>query len=198
MIAFLRGTVFACTDEAVFLDVHGVGFRIFMATPALRRLKTGEEVLIHTCLVHKEDAMLLYGFLDPADKALFMKLINVSGVGPKTALAVLSVLSADQFYAAVLSENSKLLAKVPGIGPKTAQRLILELKSTLEKEAPKGGTAGGAAPFPTAGDDAIAALEALGYEPVVALKAVQAVRAQNPDLDLQTVVKTALRQLMKE
>lgn len=199
MIAFLRGTVFDCSDEALLLEVDGIGFRILMAAPALRQLKTGERVLIHTYLAHKEDAMLLYGFLNPADKALFIKLINVSGVGPKTALAVLSVFSADQFYTAVLSENTKLLAKVPGIGQKTAQRIILELKSALEKEAPKFTTAAGVATTPAAsGDDAVAALEALGYEPVVALKAVQAVRAKNPDLDLQTVVKTALRQLMKE
>ena len=69
MIAFLRGTVFACSDEAVLLDVHGIGFQILMAAPALRQLKAGEEVLIHTYLAHKEDAMLLYGLLDPADRA---------------------------------------------------------------------------------------------------------------------------------
>ncbi len=199
MIAFLRGTVYDRSEEALLLEVNGIGFRILMAAPALQQLKTGEQILIHTYLAHREDAMLLYGFLNPADKALFIRLINVSGVGPKTALAVLSVLTAEQFYAAVLGENIKILSKVPGIGQKTAQRLILELKSTLEKEAPKFITAAGDTPMPLSpGDDAVAALEALGYEPAVALKAVQAVRAENPDLDLQTVVKTALRQLMKE
>lgn len=199
MIAFLRGTVFDRSDEALFLEVNGIGFRILMAAPVLQQLKTGEQVLIHTYLAHREDAMLLYGFLNPADKALFIKLINVSGVGPKTALAILSVLSADQFHAAVLGENTKLLTKVPGIGQKTAQRLILELKSTLEKEAPKFTTGSGDAGTPLApGDDAVAALEALGYEPVVALKAVNEVRAKNPEFDLQTVVKTALRRLVKE
>jgi Holliday junction DNA helicase RuvA len=150
-------------------------------------------------LAHKEDAMLLYGFFNLSDKALFTKLINVSGVGPKTALAVLSVLSTEDFYTAILSEDTKLLSKVPGIGQKTAQRLILELKTTVEKEAktftPDAGDGRGLIP---PGDDAVAALEALGYEPMAALRAVRTVRAENPQFDLQMVIKTALRQLMKE
>ncbi|HHT49744.1 MAG TPA: Holliday junction branch migration protein RuvA [Firmicutes bacterium] len=199
MIAFLRGRVVDLSEEALFLEVNGIGFRIFMPTPALQRLKTGEQVLIHTYLAHKEDAMLLYGFFNLSDKALFTKLINVSGVGPKTALAVLSVLSTEDFYTAILSEDTKLLSKVPGIGQKTAQRLILELKTTVEKEAktftPDAGDGRGLIP---PGDDAVAALEALGYEPMAALRAVRTVRAENPQFDLQMVIKTALRQLMKE
>jgi len=143
--------------------------------------------------------MLLYGFLNQAEKALFIKLINVSGVGPKTALGILSLFSADQFCRAVLSEDVKLLSKAPGVGQKTAQRLILELKTTLAKEAEQFNVASDLASVavPT-GDDAVAALEALGYETVVAVKAVQTVRATSPELDLQEVIKRALRLLVKE
>lgn len=199
MIAFLSGTVKERSDEAVFIEVNGIGFRIMMATSALQQVRIGEKLLIHTYLSHKEDAMLLYGFLNQAEKALFIKLINVSGVGPKTALGILSLFSADQFCRAVLSEDVKLLSKAPGVGQKTAQRLILELKTTLAKEAEQFNVASDLASVavPT-GDDAVAALEALGYETVVAVKAVQTVRATSPALDLQEVIKRALRLLVKE
>ncbi|NLC54127.1 MAG: Holliday junction branch migration protein RuvA [Firmicutes bacterium] len=199
MIAFLSGTVKERSDEAVFIEVNGIGFRILMATAALQQVKIGEKLLIHTYLAHKDDAMLLYGFLNPAEKALFIKLISVSGVGPKTALGILSLFSADEFCRAVLSEDVKLLSKAPGVGQKTAQRLILELKTTLAKETaqfsvnPDNATAA-----VSTGDDAVAALEALGYETVVAVKAVQTVRATTPELDLQEVIKGALRLLIKE
>ncbi|HHW12264.1 MAG TPA: Holliday junction branch migration protein RuvA [Firmicutes bacterium] len=199
MIAFLRGTVRERSDEAVFLEVGGIGFRIMMTTSALQQVRIGDTVLIHTYLSHKEDAMLLYGFLNQTEKDLFIKLISVSGVGPKTALGILSLFSADEFCRAVLSEDVKLLSKAPGVGHKTAQRLILELKNTLAKEAapfnvaPGQPSVGGAT-----GDDAVAALEALGYETVVAVKAVQTVRAASPELELQDVIKRALRLLMKE
>lgn len=199
MIAFLSGTVKERSDEAVFIEVNGIGFRIMMATSALQQVRIGDKLLIHTYLSHKEDAMLLYGFLNQAEKALFIKLINVSGVGPKTALGILSLFSADQFCRAVLSEDVKLLSKAPGVGQKTAQRLILELKTTLAKEAEQFNVASDLASVavPT-GDDAVAALEALGYETVVAVKAVQTVRATSPELDLQEVIKRALRLLVKE
>lgn len=199
MIAFLNGTVKERSDEAVFLEVNGIGFRILMATSALQQVKVGEVRLIHTYLAHKEEAMLLYGFLNQAEKALFMKLINVSGVGPKTALGVLSHFSADEFCRAILSEDVKLLSKAPGIGQKTAQRLILELRTTLAKEAQQFNVTAVApdAVFPV-GDEAVAALEALGYAPADAITAVQKVRAASPELDLQGVIKGALRLLMRE
>ncbi|NLM36560.1 MAG: Holliday junction branch migration protein RuvA [Firmicutes bacterium] len=199
MIAFLRGTVSERSDEAVFVEVNGVGFRVMMTTPALQRVRTGDPVLIHTYLAHKEDAMLLYGFFDQAEKDLFIKLIGVSGVGPKTALGILSLFSADEFCQAVLREDVKLLSKAPGVGHKTAQRLILELKNTLVREgAPFRLAPGQASADKATGDDAVAALEALGYETVVAVKAVQTVRAADPELELQDVIKRALRLLMKE
>lgn len=199
MIAFLSGTVKERSDEAVFIEVNGIGFRILMATAALQQVKIGEKLLIHTYLAHKDDAMLLYGFLNPAEKALFIKLISVSGVGPKTALGILSLFSADEFCRAVLSEDVKLLSKAPGVGQKTAQRLILELKTTLAKETAQFSvTPDNATAAVSTGDDAVAALEALGYETVVAVKAVQTVRATTPELDLQEVIKGALRLLIKE
>ena len=199
MIAFLRGIVQERSEEALFMEVNGVGFRILMADSALQQVKLGDELLIYTYLVHREDAMLLYGFLNQADKALFIKLINVSGVGPKTALGVLSLFSAAEFCQAVLNEDAKLLSKAPGIGLKTAQRLILELKTAFTKEAKQFAAQGGInLPGNPQIDDAVAALEALGYDPVAAVKAVKEARADNPESGLQQIVKTALRLLMKE
>lgn len=199
MIAFLRGTVVSRSEEALILEVNGVGFRILMAASALQQLKSGDSVLLYTYLAHKEESMLLYGFLNQDDKALFSKIISVSGVGPKTGLAVLSFFSTAEFCQAIINEDAKLLAKVPGIGQKTAQRLILELKSALTqavKTTP--GSLSSASTPQSSADDAIAALEALGYERLIAFKAVQDVRAAHPHIDLQAVIKAALKLLMKE
>ena len=132
MIAFLNGVVAGKNQSTAFVDVGGVGFAVGMSANDLSRLpSTGERVLIHTYFAVREDAMTLYGFLSLESKSLFEKLIGVSSVGPKIALAALSTFKASEFIAAVLSGDATSVAKVPGIGKKMAQRIILELKGSL-------------------------------------------------------------------
>ena len=132
MIAFLNGVVAGKNQSTAFVDVGGVGFAVGMSANDLSRLpSTGERVLIHTYFAVREDAMTLYGFLSLESKSLFEKLIGVSSVGPKIALAALSTFKASEFIAAVLSGDATAVSKVPGIGKKMAQRIILELKGSL-------------------------------------------------------------------
>lgn len=132
MIAFLNGVVAGKSQSTAFVDVGGVGFAVGMSANDLSRLpSTGERVLIHTYFAVREDAMTLYGFLSLESKSLFEKLIGVSSVGPKIALAALSTFKASEFIAAVLSGDAAAVSKVPGIGKKMAQRIILELKGSL-------------------------------------------------------------------
>lgn len=132
MIAFLNGVVAGKNQSTAFVDVGGVGFAVGMSANDLSRLpSTGERVLIHTYFAVREDAMTLYGFLSLESKSLFEKLIGVSSVGPKIALAALSTFKASEFIAAVLSGDAAAVSKVPGIGKKMAQRIILELKGSL-------------------------------------------------------------------
>ena len=132
MIAFLNGVVAGKNQSTAFVDVGGVGFAVGMSANDLSRLPpTGGRVLIHTYFAVREDAMTLYGFLSLESKSLFEKLIGVSSVGPKIALAALSTFKASEFIAAVLSGDAAAVSKVPGIGKKMAQRIILELKGSL-------------------------------------------------------------------
>ena len=136
MISFLTGRVAAKTVQAVYLDVNGVGFEVFMAGASLSKLpEKGEIVTVHTYLQVREDAFALYGFLSLEEKGLFEKLISVSGVGPKVALAALSFYSPAQLVEAVMSQDVGRVQKIPGVGKKTASRIILELKGTLDQEA---------------------------------------------------------------
>ena len=136
MISFLTGRVAAKTTQAAYLDVNGVGFEVFMAGASLSKLPDkGETVTVHTYLQVREDAFALYGFLSLEEKGLFEKLISVSGVGPKVALAALSFYSPAQLVEAVMSQDVGRVQKIPGVGKKTASRIILELKGTLDQEA---------------------------------------------------------------
>ena len=160
-----------------------------------------EEVIIYTYLSHKEDAMTLYGFLRPEDKSLFQLIISVSGIGPKTALNILSFLPADDFRRAILNEETKALTKAPGVGLKSAQRLILELKSKIAKTvtteeraeltAITGGTEGRQLV-----EDATAAI-ALGYPMAEATEVVKKVWQGNPNQKVPDLVRNSLKHLMR-
>lgn len=203
MIATLTGRVQQIAGDFSVINVGGVGFQVFMPLAALEELaQCTKEVVIYTYLNHKEDAMTLYGFLHPEDKSLFQQLIGVSGIGPKTALAVLSVLSADDLRQAILNEQTKELIKVPGIGLKSAQRLILELKSQISKtlstkdraelDAKVEGKRGGEAL-----EDAVAALVALGYQAAEAAEVVKKVWQENPGQKVPDLVRNSLKHLMR-
>lgn len=136
MIAFLRGALAAKTAQGVVVDVGGVGYGVALSQASISRLPAvGEEVRILTYLQVSESGVALYGFLSEEEKALFERLISVSGVGPKVALAALSTFSAGALADAIASQDVALVQKIPGVGKKTAQRIILELKGSLDQGA---------------------------------------------------------------
>lgn len=199
MIAYVRGVLQDLEEEKAILDVNGIGYGIFMPTKDLNQLGPyGREVTVYTYLNVREDAIQLYGFLSKDDLSVFKLLINVSGVGPKVAIGVLSVLSADDLRFAVLSDDVKTISGAPGIGKKTAQKLILELKDKLHLEDAIAHTNERAASTEHvssgARGEAIQALQALGYSGSEALKAINAV--QNCDeYEVEELIRLALKQI---
>lgn len=156
MIAFVRGTLVGKTLQSAYVDVNGFGLEVFMAQGSLAKLpEAGSEVTIQTYYQVREDAVALYGFSSSEEKALFEKLISVSGIGPKVALAALSFYSPAQLIDAVMAQDVARVSKIPGVGKKTASRIILELKGYLEKEELTLFSAG--EPAAPAGGDAVAA-----------------------------------------
>ncbi len=160
MIGRLSGTLLEKNPPQILLDVQGVGYEVdvpmstFYNLPAL-----GEKVVLHTQLIVREDAHLLYGFLTQEERATFRQLLKISGVGPKMALAVLSGLSIADLAAAVANKDAARLTKIPGVGKKTAERLLLELQGKFAVA----GTAVSGEAAPSAGNDIVNALLALGY-----------------------------------
>lgn len=198
MITYLRGTVAAVTQTRVVLEVNGVGYQAFInSRDASRMPGRGEEVLLHTYLSVREDAMQLFGFLDEDDLEMYRLLLTVSGVGPKAGLGILSVLTADELRFAVLADDVKTISRAPGIGGKTAKKLILELKDRLSLEdAFEKKLAHSEAVSETAQDDAaseaVQALTALGYSGSDALKAVRGIEGVEA-MDTEAILKQALR-----
>lgn len=134
MIAFLEGTIAGRTLASAFLNVGGVGFEVGMSQASLSKLpETGQRALVYTHLQVRDDGMSLFGFLSLEEKALFEKLITVSGVGPKVALAALSSYTPDQLADLIAAQDVAAVQRIPGIGKKTASRIILELKGSLDQ-----------------------------------------------------------------
>ena len=224
MIAFLKGTVAAVYDGAAEIDVNGVGYEVRITGDTVQRLASAgrdEEIKIYTYTYLREDQIALYGFLSREDLELFKLLITVSGIGPKGALALLSVGTADDLRFAIMTGDAKMIARAPGVGKKTAERLILDLRDKVAGlydagmpaiAAGEAGAAGGigtADYIPSAGaaagtDDAareaIEALTALGYSRAEASKAVRSCKenaAKNgtDPGDTESILKAALRYL---
>ena len=134
MIAFLEGTIAGRTPASAFLNVGGVGFEVGMSQASLSKLpEAGQRALVYTHLQVRDDGMSLFGFLSLEEKALFEKLITVSGVGPKVALAALSSYTPDQLADFIAAQDVAAVQRIPGIGKKTASRIILELKGSLDQ-----------------------------------------------------------------
>lgn len=167
MIGYLRGTITHLQIESCFIDVHGVGYRVFIPNSTRQELAVDKPVTLFTHLNVREDALLLYGFYSQEEYDLFQQLITITGIGPKVALGVLSAVSPAEFCAAVSQKNAAMLTRIPGIGKKTAERLILELKDKIGlPEDIVSAPAKQAGAFAVAHDpaqEALAALVALGY-----------------------------------
>ncbi len=190
MIGRLSGQLAGKAPPQVLVDVGGVGYEVdvpmstFFNLPAL-----GERVTLLTHFVVREDAQLLYGFLTAPERDAFRQLVRISGVGPRTALSVLSGLSVGELAQAVTAQDSARLVKVPGIGKKTAERLLLELKGKLGPDLAL--PAAGAAAT-EAGNDIVQALVALGYNEK---EAQAALKALPPDVGVSDGIKRALKAL---
>lgn len=200
MYSYIRGTLAEIESDHVVLDVNGIGYNIYIPVNCFDYLPAiGKECKIHTYLYIREDAMMLYGFLMKDDLALFKQLISVSGIGPKGALGILSALSADDLRFAILAQDAKAIAKAPGIGAKTAQRVILELKDKVsledafEKKLDNRKVAAASAGSQVK-NDAVLALNALGYSSAESLKAVSKVTITE-NMDVEDVLKQALKQM---
>jgi Holliday junction DNA helicase RuvA len=192
MIATLRGLLIAKHPPTLVVEAGGVGYELeaplstFLALPAL-----GAEVQLHTHLVVRDDAHLLYGFGTEGERRLFRMLIKVNGVGPKLALAVLSGSSVDGFARLVAEGDLTQLTRLPGIGRKTAERLLVEMRGRLALDAE------GVAAGPTgAAAEAESALVALGYKPTEAARMVRAVAAGEP-ASAEELIRRALQRALK-
>ncbi|MCD8398218.1 MAG: Holliday junction branch migration protein RuvA [Lachnospiraceae bacterium] len=202
MIAYLKGAVAAVSESILVLDVNQVGYQVFIsARDAANMPAAGNEVKVFTWMSVSQDAIRLYGFLREDDLEVFRLLINVSGVGPKAALGVLSVFTADELKFAVLADDAKTIAKAPGIGSKSARKVILELKDRFSLEesfesrlAAADGEAAPSSGHSAAGDEAVQALVALGYSGSDALRAVKSCEITE-DMDTETILKLALKHL---
>lgn len=193
MIGRLHGTLLHKSAPTLLLDVNGVGYEVeapmstFYELPAV-----GEIVTLHTHLVVRDDAHLLYGFVREGQRRLFRSLIKVNGVGPRVALAILSGLPDQELLRCIATEDVARLTRVPGIGRKTAERLVVELRDSLAAEP-------GAAPGVSVVTDgsldpvgeAVQALQALGYKPNEALRAVRGIDAEG--LSSEDIIRQALQ-----
>ena len=134
MIAFLKGRLAGKTAATAFIDVNGVGYAVGMSQASLSKLpEAGAPVEVHTYMQVRDDAVALFGFMTVEEKALFERLIGVGGVGPKVALAALSVFTPQALVAAIAAQDVAAVSKIPGVGKKTASRIILELKGSLDQ-----------------------------------------------------------------
>ena len=198
MIGFLRGILAEKGDGYIVIDVNGVGYLVFVPANSTAYLNAeGEEVLVYTSMIVKEDDMSLYGFSGKGELDAFKKLIGISGVGPKAALAILSAFTLDQLKQAIVFEDAKALQRANGIGKKSAERIVLELKDKFTASAPDGlyldtGAADVIAEQGGRGE-AISALVALGYSRGEAASALAGIPEN--DLTTEEYIKRALKNL---
>lgn len=200
MIGFLRGILAEKGDGYIIIDVNGVGYQVFVPANTSAYLNAeGEEVTVYTSMIVREDDVSLFGFSGRGELDAFKKLIGISGVGPKAAVAILSAFTLDQLKQAIVFEDAKALQRANGIGKKTAERIVLELKDKfstegLAVEGPAGMAGDGANPVAAGGRaEAISALVALGYTRGEATSALASVKES--DLTTEEYIKRALKNL---
>jgi len=198
VIGRLRGTLAEKQPPHVIVDINGLGYELEVPMTTLYRLPSvGEPLTLHTHLVVREDAHLLYGFFEKRERELFRELIRLNGVGPKLALALMSGLEVDELVRCVQAQDTSVLVKIPGVGKKTAERLLVELKDRFKAweivpgmsplvAEPRGGSA-----VSSAENDAVSALISLGYKPQEASRAVSAIKEDG--LSSEDMIRRALK-----
>jgi len=195
MISFIKGPIVSKTPTSIELEAGGIGYEVHISLNTYSQIEALKEVKLHTYLNVKEDSHTLYGFFEPIERFMFKHLISVSGVGPNTARVVLSSMTADEVRVAIISNNVAAFKKVKGIGPKSAQRIILDLKDKLIKDA--GQNPGSTVLVSnTLQDEALSALLALGFNKIKATKVLQGIMSKSgADVPVELIIKGALRQL---
>ncbi len=206
MIACLKGELFYKSPEKLIVDVGGVGYEVFMPPNSLNQLpETGDDIFLHIHMNVREDALTLYGFIDVAEKEMFLLLLNVSGIGPKLAVNIVSSISPAELGHAILSEDIHRLIQLPGVGKKTAERLCLELKDKVHflpttEEIPASIVDAKKEPEDQRSRDVVSALVNLGYPAPRARQALDTLRRQIPEdafigMSLEEMLRQTLRSL---
>lgn len=199
MITFLEGRLTNALPTQAIVDVNGIGYEVLIPLSSYDKLPVvGQSIRILTHLAVREDAHILYGFMTAAERDLFRLLVNnVSGIGPKLALAVLSGMSVANFKAAVVNSDVAALSKISGVGKKTAERMVLELKDKVGVAAAWEAATAAHAPTPEQeqANEAVLALIALGYKQTDAHKAVHDLQQKNEAKSAEELVKLALKRM---
>lgn len=189
MIAFIKGTIHSYGNDYVIIENHGIGYRVYVANPMM--VKLNEEVVLYTYQHVREDALTLFGFASMEEHDLFMRLISVKGVGPRTALGMLAAASAKEMIMAIENNDVKFMKSLPGIGAKTASQIVLDLKGKLVQEELEV-----KAEENINIKDAMDALKALGYKPAE-LQGIAKELALLPACSVETYIRNALGILAK-
>ncbi len=202
VISFIKGTIVDIDVDKVVIENNNIGYNVFVPANYTAMVgRTGTEVKLFTYMSVKEDSISLFGFHSKEELEIFKKMITVSGIGPKGALAILSTLTVDNLKLAILSDDAKAIAKSPGIGAKTASKLILELKDKINLGDVYSSNDNilldntNETQDNSAKKDAVDALVALGYSPSESLGAVKKVTV-GKELDVSTIIKLALKEMM--
>ncbi len=194
MYYYLDGTVTYCDPKLIVVDCNGVGYGVMPTSAVVAKARVGQKMKVYTCLHVREDALELYGFADLEEKNCFLMLTAISGVGPKVAMAILSVTTPTQLAMSILNEDEKAITSAPGVGKKLAQRIILELKDKLAKQMPAATDFGGVPGEVLSGgsaESAVSALVVLGYSVAEARKAVA--KVDTTGLTTEEIVRRALK-----
>ncbi|HTE31169.1 MAG TPA: Holliday junction branch migration protein RuvA [Chryseolinea sp.] len=195
MIAFLKGKLVHQEPTQVIIDVNGIGYQVSISLFTFSQIKDQENIMLHTHLTIREDAHLLFGFSTEAEKKLFQMLISVNGVGPSTAMVMLSYMGSNELKSAIVSEDAVTLQSIKGIGGKTAQRVIIDLRDKLKKESwEESQPSISLGPHNTMRREALSALLTLGLSKAIAEKSVDAaLKKSGNTITLEDLVKQALK-----
>jgi Holliday junction DNA helicase RuvA len=191
MIAYLKGEFVKKTPAWVYVDVAGVGYEVQITLNTYSRIQDLDKGVLHTVLIIREDAHILYGFFDMAEKEIFQQLIAVSGIGASTARVMLSYMKPNELAKAIIQGDVKTLEGIKGIGKKTAERVVLELRDKVGKQIPE--TNISSMKNNTLHQDALNALTALGINRTAADQALQKASISDPDMPLEELIKKTLR-----
>ena len=206
MIAHLSGTLLSKHTNTVILDVGGVGYEVTIPLSTFYDMEDpGANIQLRIYTHVREDVLQLYGFKTARERELFLRLISVSGIGPKLAITMIGIMSADEIIPAIRTNNLARLTSIPGVGKKTAERLVIELRDkiaalsspALEEEFAAKEGAGAPASEDAVRDDAISALVGLGYQKAAAEKAITAAIQEGGEISVEIILRRSLRTLAR-